>query len=163
MLATGGYANDHSSDSLLAEHTPHLKDLPTTNGPWAEGEVFVRVGAGAHLPCLREHLGRLVCVLILVLNVGLSDMIWSDIAHRRFLGTGGPDVSGQKPPTSTPTHPPTPTHTHPHTQGSPVNSTGLSIGLAIERSSDQSPDWACLEASGGGRTSRPSFLGKSPN
>ena len=39
ILATGGYANDHTSSSLLAQWVPHLKDMPTTNGPWATGEV----------------------------------------------------------------------------------------------------------------------------
>eukprot|EP00670_Eutreptiella_braarudii_P014046 CAMPEP_0174316930 /NCGR_PEP_ID=MMETSP0810-20121108/7283_1 /TAXON_ID=73025 ORGANISM="Eutreptiella gymnastica-like, Strain CCMP1594" /NCGR_SAMPLE_ID=MMETSP0810 /ASSEMBLY_ACC=CAM_ASM_000659 /LENGTH=461 /DNA_ID=CAMNT_0015426817 /DNA_START=29 /DNA_END=1411 /DNA_ORIENTATION=- len=38
ILATGGYANDHTSSSLLAQWVPHLKDMPTTNGPWATGE-----------------------------------------------------------------------------------------------------------------------------
>ena len=47
--------------------------------------------------------------------------------------------------------------------GSPATSTGLSVGLATERSWDRSPDQACLEAGGGSRASRASFLGKSPN
>ena len=52
---------------------------------------------------------------------------------------------------------------HSRHTGSPANSTGLSVGLATERSWDRSPDRACLEAGGGSRASRASFLGKSPN
>jgi len=38
ILATGGYANDHTETSLLAEFRPDLIDIPTTNGPWATGD-----------------------------------------------------------------------------------------------------------------------------
>ena len=40
---------------------------------------------------------------------------------------------------------------HTHTQGSLANSTGLSVGLAPERSWVRFPEWACLEA---GETAR---------
>ena len=50
--------------------------------------------------------------------------------------------------------------THTHTQGSPAHSTGLSVGLATIRSWDRSPVRACVEAGGGSRASRASFLGK---
>jgi len=38
IVATGGYANDHTDTSLLAEYRPDLIDIPTTNGPWATGD-----------------------------------------------------------------------------------------------------------------------------
>jgi len=38
ILATGGYANDHTDTSLLEEFRPDLIDIPTTNGPWATGD-----------------------------------------------------------------------------------------------------------------------------
>ena len=40
VLAAGGYANDHTDNSLLVKHAPHLAKLPTTNGPWATGDVI---------------------------------------------------------------------------------------------------------------------------
>ena len=43
------------------------------------------------------------------------------------------------------THTHTDTCTHIFPQGSPANSTGLSVGLATKRSWDRSPDRACLE------------------
>lgn len=36
ILTTGGYSS--ARDTILAKHAPHLKNLPTTNGPWAQGE-----------------------------------------------------------------------------------------------------------------------------
>ena len=38
VLATGGYANDRTPTSLLAEHRPDLLRFPTTNGEWATGD-----------------------------------------------------------------------------------------------------------------------------
>ncbi|KAF9212188.1 hypothetical protein BGZ59_007101 [Podila verticillata] len=38
VLATGGYAADFSSDSLLKEYRPDLWDLPTTNGDHTTGD-----------------------------------------------------------------------------------------------------------------------------
>jgi flavocytochrome c len=38
ILATGGYSNDHSVDSLLKEFASFQSSLPTTNGPWATGD-----------------------------------------------------------------------------------------------------------------------------
>ncbi|EPY28052.1 NADH-dependent fumarate reductase [Strigomonas culicis] len=38
ILATGGFSNDHTSDSLLKEYAPNLSAFPTTNGPWATGD-----------------------------------------------------------------------------------------------------------------------------
>ena len=38
VLATGGYANDHTNTSLLAKHRPDLLTYPTTNGVWATGD-----------------------------------------------------------------------------------------------------------------------------
>ena len=48
ILATGGYSADR--DGLLAEYAPQVRELPTTNGPWARGEG-VRLGqaVGAEL------------------------------------------------------------------------------------------------------------------
>lgn len=40
VLAAGGYANDHASDSLLMKYVPSLASLPTTNGPWATGDII---------------------------------------------------------------------------------------------------------------------------
>ena len=53
-------------------------------------------------------------------------------------------------------HPPPQTRAHTHTQGSPVNSAGLSISLATERSWDRFADWLFLEVGGGSRASRAS-------
>uniref|UniRef100_A0A146LPG1 Putative fumarate reductase n=2 Tax=Lygus hesperus TaxID=30085 RepID=A0A146LPG1_LYGHE len=38
ILATGGFSNDQSYNSLLREFTPKLFGTPTTNGPWATGD-----------------------------------------------------------------------------------------------------------------------------
>ncbi|KAH8614254.1 ApbE family Alanine dehydrogenase PNT C terminal domain [Trypanosoma vivax] len=38
ILATGGFSNDKTSDSLLREYAPDLPGFPTTNGPWATGD-----------------------------------------------------------------------------------------------------------------------------
>lgn len=35
ILATGGYAADFTSDSLLKKYRPELWDLPTTNGDYS--------------------------------------------------------------------------------------------------------------------------------
>ncbi|CAE7776733.1 osm1, partial [Symbiodinium necroappetens] len=40
VLAAGGYANDHQERSLLDRFTPELAKLPTTNGPFATGDVI---------------------------------------------------------------------------------------------------------------------------
>jgi len=40
ILAAGGFANDHTSDSLLEKYVPDLVKLPTTNGPWATGDII---------------------------------------------------------------------------------------------------------------------------
>jgi flavocytochrome c len=48
VLCTGGFSNDHTPTSLLAEYAPHLLDTPTTNGPFATGDgvkMARRVGA----------------------------------------------------------------------------------------------------------------------
>ncbi|KFD70825.1 hypothetical protein M514_01220 [Trichuris suis] len=37
VLATGGYSNDHTQDSLIMQYASWLKDFPTTNGPHAVG------------------------------------------------------------------------------------------------------------------------------
>ncbi|KAI8900298.1 FAD binding domain-containing protein [Globomyces pollinis-pini] len=37
-LTTGGFSNDHSSDSLLTEFNNSVKVYPTTNGKWATGD-----------------------------------------------------------------------------------------------------------------------------
>jgi len=39
VLTAGGYANDHAEKSLLERFTPELAKLPTTNGPFATGDV----------------------------------------------------------------------------------------------------------------------------
>lgn len=38
VLTTGGFANDHTSTSLLRENVPELEPIPTTNGPFATGD-----------------------------------------------------------------------------------------------------------------------------
>lgn len=38
VVATGGYAADFTSDSLLKKHRPELWDLPTTNGDHSTGD-----------------------------------------------------------------------------------------------------------------------------
>ncbi|CCW71935.1 unnamed protein product [Phytomonas sp. Hart1] len=38
VLATGGFANDHTTTSLLHEYAPNLLNFPTTNGVWATGD-----------------------------------------------------------------------------------------------------------------------------
>jgi cleavage and polyadenylation specificity factor subunit 2 len=41
VLTAGGFANDRSStDSLLKKYVPQLYNLPTTNGPWASGDII---------------------------------------------------------------------------------------------------------------------------
>ncbi|CAE7221187.1 osm1, partial [Symbiodinium pilosum] len=40
VLAAGGYANDHADRSLLDRFAPDLAKLPTTNGPFATGDVI---------------------------------------------------------------------------------------------------------------------------
>nr|CCC90370.1 unnamed protein product [Trypanosoma congolense IL3000] len=48
ILATGGFSNDKTADSLLREYAPHLIGFPTTNGPWATGDgvkLAQRLGA----------------------------------------------------------------------------------------------------------------------
>lgn len=50
VLATGGFANDRSPSSLLAQHRPDLLRFPTTNGEWATGDgMKMAIGAGAGL------------------------------------------------------------------------------------------------------------------
>ena len=38
ILATGGFSNDHTSNSLLKQYAPQLSNYPTTNGVWATGD-----------------------------------------------------------------------------------------------------------------------------
>ena len=40
ILTAGGYGNDHTDSSLLTKYVPHLAKYPTTNGPWATGDVI---------------------------------------------------------------------------------------------------------------------------
>lgn len=50
VLATGGYAADFTSDSLLKKHRPEYYDLPTTNGDHCTGDgqkIAMAVGASA--------------------------------------------------------------------------------------------------------------------
>ena len=50
VLASGGFAADHTATSLLMEFAPGLVSLPTTNGPFATGDgVKVARLAGAYL------------------------------------------------------------------------------------------------------------------
>ncbi|ETO25385.1 NADH-dependent fumarate reductase [Reticulomyxa filosa] len=51
ILASGGYANDHTSDSLLNRYSlMHENELPTTNGPFATGDgVKMASKIGANL------------------------------------------------------------------------------------------------------------------
>ena len=41
VLATGGYAADFTSNSLLKKYRPDIYDLPTTNGDHCTGNFFV--------------------------------------------------------------------------------------------------------------------------
>ncbi|KAF9528503.1 fumarate reductase [Crepidotus variabilis] len=50
ILATGGYAADFTSDSLLKKHRPEYWDLPTTNGEHCTGDgqkLALAIGASA--------------------------------------------------------------------------------------------------------------------
>lgn len=50
ILATGGYAADFTSDSLLKKHRPEYWDLPTTNGDHCTGDgqkMAMAIGASA--------------------------------------------------------------------------------------------------------------------
>ena len=50
ILATGGYAADFTSDSLLKKYRPELWDLPTTNGEHCTGDghkLALSIGANA--------------------------------------------------------------------------------------------------------------------
>ncbi|KEG07090.1 NADH-dependent fumarate reductase [Trypanosoma grayi] len=38
ILATGGFSNDKTANSLLREYAPQLSGFPTTNGSWATGD-----------------------------------------------------------------------------------------------------------------------------
>ncbi|KAK7202044.1 NADH-dependent fumarate reductase [Novymonas esmeraldas] len=38
ILATGGFSNDHTTNSLLHQYAPQLASFPTTNGVWATGD-----------------------------------------------------------------------------------------------------------------------------
>ncbi|KAH9597396.1 FAD-dependent oxidoreductase 2 [Trypanosoma melophagium] len=38
ILATGGFSNDKTANSLLQKYAPQLSGFPTTNGPWATGD-----------------------------------------------------------------------------------------------------------------------------
>ena len=49
ILATGGFAADHTASSLLTEFAPQLSAYPTTNGAWATGDgvkLARAIGAG---------------------------------------------------------------------------------------------------------------------
>jgi succinate dehydrogenase/fumarate reductase flavoprotein subunit len=49
ILATGGYAADFTSDSLLKKHRPEYWELPTTNGDHCTGDGHkMAMAAGAH-------------------------------------------------------------------------------------------------------------------
>ena len=49
IFTAGGFANDRKApDSLLAKYVPHLAKLPTTNGPWATGDI-IKATAGEGL------------------------------------------------------------------------------------------------------------------
>ncbi|CAI5481643.1 unnamed protein product [Closterium sp. Yama58-4] len=50
ILATGGYSADKAEGGLLDQHTPKLRNLATTNGPFATGDgVRLGLAAGAGL------------------------------------------------------------------------------------------------------------------
>jgi succinate dehydrogenase/fumarate reductase flavoprotein subunit len=59
VLATGGYAADFTSDSLLKKYRPELWDLPTTNGDHCTGDgqkLAMAVGAsGIDLEKVQVH------------------------------------------------------------------------------------------------------------
>ena len=49
IIATGGYAADFTSDSLLKKHRPELWDLPTTNGDHSTGDgIKMAVAVGSN-------------------------------------------------------------------------------------------------------------------
>ena len=59
VLATGGYAADFTSDSLLKKYRPELWDLPTTNGEHCTGDgqkLAMAIGArGVDLEKVQVH------------------------------------------------------------------------------------------------------------
>jgi succinate dehydrogenase/fumarate reductase flavoprotein subunit len=59
ILATGGYAADFTSNSLLKQHRPDLWDLPTTNGDHCTGDgqkMAMNIGAkGIDLKKVQVH------------------------------------------------------------------------------------------------------------
>jgi cleavage and polyadenylation specificity factor subunit 2 len=55
ILTAGGYANDHTPNSLLTKYVPQLASLPTTNGPWATGDI-IKATSEEHLSLI--HMDR---------------------------------------------------------------------------------------------------------
>ncbi|KAJ3060765.1 hypothetical protein HDU98_003268, partial [Podochytrium sp. JEL0797] len=59
IIATGGYASDFSSDSLLKKYRPEIYDLPTTNGDHCTGDgIKFSLVAGAntiHMDKVQVH------------------------------------------------------------------------------------------------------------
>ncbi|CAI5532059.1 unnamed protein product [Closterium sp. Naga37s-1] len=59
ILATGGYSADKAEGGLLDQHTPKLRNLATTNGPFATGDgvrLGLAVGAGLiHMDQVQLH------------------------------------------------------------------------------------------------------------
>jgi len=59
VLATGGFANDRTSTSLLAKHRPDLLHFPTTNGIYIYHNIYIHV-------CVRACVRACVCVCVCV-------------------------------------------------------------------------------------------------
>lgn len=55
VLTSGGFANDHTNNSLLEKYVPSLAKLPTTNGVWATGDI-IKATSGANLSLI--HMNR---------------------------------------------------------------------------------------------------------
>ena len=59
VIATGGYAADFTSDSLLKKYRPELWDLPTTNGDHCTGDgikMSLAMGANTiHMDKVQVH------------------------------------------------------------------------------------------------------------
>lgn len=67
VFTTGGYS---SSKQILEQHVPQFADLPTTNGPWAQGEGLV---LGKMINAAHRDLDQVSCLIYFSLMVVLSD------------------------------------------------------------------------------------------
>ena len=54
VLTSGGFANDHTANSLLDKYVPSLASLPTTNGVWATGDI-IKATSGTNLSLIHMN------------------------------------------------------------------------------------------------------------